>query len=249
MAISTPTLLFSAFSTVNNSIATVPSVGQVTLTNGALYIFAHAFDRSTAPSNSTASFRENGTDTTSTWTLIQQSESYDGNTNRMTAWYKQATATSALTLAFDPPGGANSCNQYLLAEIASGYKTTAPISQSVSSVATAVTSVTLVLPSAPGGDSLTFLVAANTDASTAIDARSGWVELSEDIGTGTGSDSGAIESQYKEAGGEQTGSASVSVTNRDWAAILFEIAAAAGGAVGPGNYYQYYLRHVVGDAA
>lgn len=225
MAWGTPTSLGVVFNVTNGPSC---SIASVAFTVDRLYIAFGAHHRTGA-----AGTHANGSvsGTTGGWTLAQDGATWNGGLRRSGVWIYKATTTETVTVTYNPDTNNNSCNMLGLVEIASGFDTTTQVAQSDETTAAAATSVTATLTSAPTAGNLSVSGGANSDATSVINPRTNWTELNEAQGTGTASDSGAIETQYKTAlDAEQSASASVSATNRDWGWLHLELKAAAAAA-------------------
>jgi hypothetical protein len=222
MAFGTPVTKGAVFNVTNGPSCTIASVA---FTAGRLYIAFAAHHRTGA-----AGTHANGSisGTAGGWTLAQDGATWNGGLRRSGAWVYVATTTETVTVTYNPDTNNNSCTMLVLIEIPSGFDSGTPVAQSDETTAAAALSVTATLAAAPTAGNLSVSGGANSDATSVINPRTNWTELNEAQGSGTASDSGAIESQYKTAlDAEQSASASVSATNRDWGWLHLEIKAAA----------------------
>lgn len=231
MAFSTPVNIASRFDQANTSTLVLPASGTLDLHAGRLYIMFVSAARSTTAPDFSSGFTFTHSGTGKTWTYIDQTASIGSSSPLRLAAYSYIPPSDELgiTITFDPAGGADAHNKGCLIEIGSGFDATTPIAQHAVNTAATGTSLSVALGSAPAGTSLSLssFVTYN-GATSAIDPDGSFTELSDDQGTSTGSDSGSIESQYKDPA-TTTASASVTATNRNWAGIHLEIAAASGG--------------------
>ena len=243
MAISNPTDVSSAANaTPDRSGVTVTSA---TFTSGQLYLFCYELDLAAQPNldSGYSFFHGAGTDRTASWSVITQVKF--GTPRVMCNYWYLAGTTETVDLNFKHAGATPNSNFYSLAEIASGFNSSNPISQSLTTAGTSVSAITGEYSSTPAADSLCMAWVGSRAASGAITQRTGWTELSEDLGTGTTADSGGIEVQYL-AGSDKTAGATAA-GNRTWGMIAAEIAiAAAAGAVISPYYANYYYPQVVG---
>lgn len=226
MAFSTPTNVAAggAFNLVNGPSVTLASCA---FTKDRLYIlFGGAHRSGGAGANSNGSV----TGTAGGWTLVLDGATFNGGLRRVAAFRYIATATETVTVTYNPDTNTNSCTGFTLFEIASGFDTANPIAQSIGvTAAAALNTGNVSLSSAPAASSLSVSGGMNAlDTTGGITPRTNWTELAEFAGTGSSSDSGYLESQYKTAlDAEQIASASVPSVNRDWGWIHLEIKAGA----------------------
>lgn len=237
MSLSTPALPTGAarFDTTNDTGVVLPAgqpatpSGTIHFESGRLYIVsfgahvaAGARDYSTG-----CTFSHGGTNRT--WTFINQSGAYNGGLSSMCAYYRIADVTEDVYFIPDGPGGNNSHNSAIVVEIASGFDASGLIVQSAGNTAAAALFCEVSLPSAPNAANLSLAFFKNQDNTTvAMTPKSGWTELTEVSGTGTGSDSGYHHAQYRtDLSSEQVARADVASTNRDWGGVHMELKAAA----------------------
>ena len=223
MAWGTPVTKGVVFNVTNSASCAIASVA---LTSGRLYLGFSMHHRAGA-----AGTYSNGsiTGTTGGWSLVVQSATWNGGLRKTAAFYYIATATETVTVTCNVDTNTNSCTCLALIEIPSGFDTSTPIAAFDEQVAAAALSVTSTLASAPTAGNLSISGGGLSDSTAGdISPRTNWTELNQAAGTGTASDSGFIETQYKTAlDAEQSASASVASTNRDWGWIHLELKAAA----------------------
>lgn len=160
------------------------------------------------------------------WTMPDSSTA-----SRSTGWYwGQSASPSAGTLLMD--GGATTYQgiAWSIFEL-TGVPTSSAIAQFTKATGTTNTS-SATLASAPAADSATIYVHGH-NANELVTPRSGWTEIDD---TGHASPLSEIETQYKLAGGEQTGSATFT-TAVAWRGFILEVL--AGGGAPPESLFTY----------
>jgi hypothetical protein len=225
VAISTPVSLATLFDTAPASAAAV--LASMTFTSGRLYLFSYMLDRTTPGDPSTGfSMTHGATNRTASWHYVTHVAV--GTSRFLVLYWYIAVATETVTFTYTPPGATPNSLAYAMDEVASGFNSTTPIRQSNSNTGAAISTISVVLGSAPltGNAEMSFV--GSRAASGAVTQRTNWTELSEVLGSGTTTDSGGLEVQYVFDPNLET-TASVSASgNRTFAIIAIEIAAAGG---------------------
>lgn len=165
---------------------------------------------------------------TGSWAFLAQTTNGVGaNARRISAWTYLATATETVNVVFDPPGGNKACNAAIIIEVPSGFDTTTPVAQVTENEDnTGSASFATNLASAPASGNLSIVGVMRRNVTTGnITPDAGFTELAEVTGSGTSTDSGSLEVQYKDPATQNCSSGSSSGTPV-WGGLHVELAAA-----------------------
>lgn len=222
MSWGTPIARGHVFNTTNG--ATL-AIGSVAFTSGRLYVSFYT-------SEGTGGIYDHSTmaitGQTGSWTFIVQTTNGIGaNARRISAWYYVATASETVTVTYDPPSGSKACHAASIIEVPSGFDSTTPIANNNQAEdTTGGATFACNLSSAPSASNMSMVGVVNRNNSFAIGVDGAFTELTDDVGSGTSTDSGDLEVSYKTAA-TQNCTVSAGSGTPVWGGIHLELAAAS----------------------